>query len=112
MCYDSKAHAIHKRIIVYIIKFQTHFCVPETREFQKESDYTNLCATIECEQPIPDLYKFIGRITVYNNSDSCLKSLGPENVLLRGARLKNTPYIYGIGISRFNCMGIFCIQKV
>ncbi|XP_022336873.2 phospholipid-transporting ATPase IF-like isoform X3 [Crassostrea virginica] len=77
---------------------KTHFCVPETREFQRESDFTKLCATIECQQPIPDLYKFIGRITVYNNSDSVLKSLGPENVLLRGARLKNTPYIYGCAI--------------
>ena len=82
-------------IVVDIVSFQTHFCVPETREFQRESDFTKLCATIECQQPIPDLYKFIGRITVYNNSDSVLKSLGPENVLLRGARLKNTPYIYG-----------------
>nr|XP_022336878.1 probable phospholipid-transporting ATPase IF isoform X7 [Crassostrea virginica]XP_022336879.1 probable phospholipid-transporting ATPase IF isoform X7 [Crassostrea virginica] len=77
---------------------KTHFCVPETREFQRESDFTKLCATIECQQPIPDLYKFIGRITVYNNSDSVLKSLGQENVLLRGARLKNTPYIYGCAI--------------
>lgn len=82
-------------IVVDIVSFQTHFCVPETREFQRESDFTKLCATIECQQPIPDLYKFIGRITVYNNSNSVLKSLGPENVLLRGARLKNTPYIYG-----------------
>jgi hypothetical protein len=27
--------------------------------------------------------------------ESVVRSLGPENVLLRGARLKNTPYIYG-----------------
>ncbi|XP_062573567.1 phospholipid-transporting ATPase IF-like [Saccostrea cucullata] len=78
---------------------KTHFCVPETREFQKESDFKDLYATIECQQPIADLYKFVGRITIFNNnSDSVLKSLGPENILLRGARLKNTPFIYGCAI--------------
>lgn len=50
---------------------------------------------IECQQPIPDLYKFVGRMTVYGRGESVVRSLGPENVLLRGARLKNTPYIYG-----------------
>ncbi|XP_056006402.1 phospholipid-transporting ATPase IF-like isoform X4 [Ostrea edulis] len=77
---------------------KTHFCVPETRKFQKEGEFTNLCANIECQQPIADLYKFIGRIKVYNDSHHVLKSLGPENILLRGARLKNTPFVYGCAI--------------
>lgn len=53
---------------------------------------------IECQQPMPDLYKFVGRMTVHKNSENVMKPLGPENLLLRGARLKNTPYVYGENI--------------
>uniref|UniRef100_A0A673LK12 Phospholipid-transporting ATPase n=1 Tax=Sinocyclocheilus rhinocerous TaxID=307959 RepID=A0A673LK12_9TELE len=47
-----------------------------------EKDLQALPATIECEQPQPDLYK----------------SLGPENLLLKGATLKNTKKIYGVAV--------------
>lgn len=33
--------------------FQTHYTVPDT-----EKDLQSLIATIECEQPQPDLYKY------------------------------------------------------
>uniref|UniRef100_A0A8C3AUS6 Phospholipid-transporting ATPase n=1 Tax=Cyclopterus lumpus TaxID=8103 RepID=A0A8C3AUS6_CYCLU len=56
---------------------KTHYTVPDT-----EKDLETLNATIECEQPQPDLYK----------------SLGPENLLLKGATLKNTQRICGVAI--------------
>uniref|UniRef100_A0A9J7ZR74 Phospholipid-transporting ATPase n=1 Tax=Cyprinus carpio carpio TaxID=630221 RepID=A0A9J7ZR74_CYPCA len=56
---------------------KTHYTVPDT-----EKDLQALTATIECEQPQPDLYK----------------SLGPENLLLKGATLKNTKKIYGVAV--------------
>uniref|UniRef100_A0A667YQ07 ATPase phospholipid transporting 11C n=1 Tax=Myripristis murdjan TaxID=586833 RepID=A0A667YQ07_9TELE len=56
---------------------KTHYTVPDT-----EKDLESLNATIECEQPQPDLYK----------------SLGPENLLLKGATLKNTQKICGVAV--------------
>lgn len=77
---------------------KTHFCIPDTKAYQTDEDFGYLQAVIECQQPIPDLYKFVGRMTVYGQGERVVRSLGPENVLLRGARLKNTPYIYGCAV--------------
>uniref|UniRef100_A0A8C6PBM9 Phospholipid-transporting ATPase n=1 Tax=Nothobranchius furzeri TaxID=105023 RepID=A0A8C6PBM9_NOTFU len=59
---------------------KTYYAVPDTMAFRTEQEVDSLHATIECEQPQPDLYK----------------TLGAENLLLRGATLKNTQHIYGI----------------
>ncbi|XP_067103371.1 phospholipid-transporting ATPase IG isoform X2 [Osmerus mordax] len=73
---------------------KTHYTVPDT---EKELDL--LSATIECEQPQPDLYKFVGRMHIYrNNQEPAVRSLGPENLLLKGATLKNTLKIYGVAV--------------
>lgn len=37
--------------------FQTYYAVQDTKAFQNEQDIDALHATIECEQPQPDLYK-------------------------------------------------------
>lgn len=50
-------------------------------------------ATIECDPPNPRLYEFEGRLLMPNGVDTY--PLGPENILLRGAKLKNTSWIYG-----------------
>ena len=54
-------------------------------------------AAIECENPRPDLYKFVGTMKFHNPASRTLETvpLGPEHVLLRGSRLKNTANIYG-----------------
>ncbi|XP_047209198.1 phospholipid-transporting ATPase IG isoform X4 [Girardinichthys multiradiatus] len=73
---------------------KTHYTVPDT-----ESDLQYLSATIECEQPQPDLYKFVGRMHIYNNrQEPDVRSLGPENLLLKGANLKNTQKICGVAV--------------
>ncbi|XP_067373673.1 phospholipid-transporting ATPase IG isoform X4 [Channa argus] len=73
---------------------KTHYTVPDT-----EKDLETLNATIECEQPQPDLYKFVGRMHIYRNSqDPTVRSLGPENLLLKGATLKNTQKISGVAV--------------
>uniref|UniRef100_A0A8C5WV84 Phospholipid-transporting ATPase n=1 Tax=Laticauda laticaudata TaxID=8630 RepID=A0A8C5WV84_LATLA len=61
---------------------KTYYAVQDTKTLQNEQDIDKLHATIECEQPQPDLYK----------------PLGSENVLLRGATLKNTEKIFGVAI--------------
>uniref|UniRef100_A0A672ZNE2 Phospholipid-transporting ATPase n=1 Tax=Sphaeramia orbicularis TaxID=375764 RepID=A0A672ZNE2_9TELE len=73
---------------------KTHYTVPDT-----EKDLESLNATIECEQPQPDLYKFVGRMHIYkNNQEPAVRSLGPENLLLKGATLKNTQKICGVAV--------------
>ncbi|RVE67454.1 hypothetical protein OJAV_G00102970 [Oryzias javanicus] len=73
---------------------KTHYTVPNI-----ESDLESLTATIECEQPQSDLYKFVGRMDIYKDSqEPIFRSLGPENLLLKGATLKNTKVIYGVAV--------------
>uniref|UniRef100_A0A8B9KPT0 Phospholipid-transporting ATPase n=1 Tax=Astyanax mexicanus TaxID=7994 RepID=A0A8B9KPT0_ASTMX len=67
---------------------KTHYAVPETAVSQSVSRLEALQAVVECQQPEADLY-----------SDLNLKGpLGPENLLLRGARLKNTKEIFGVAV--------------
>uniref|UniRef100_A0A671UPX9 Phospholipid-transporting ATPase n=1 Tax=Sparus aurata TaxID=8175 RepID=A0A671UPX9_SPAAU len=73
---------------------KTHYTVPDT-----EKDLESLYAAIECEQPQPDLYKFVGRMHIdRNNQEPAVRSLGPENLLLKGATLKNTQKICGVAV--------------
>lgn len=75
---------------------QTFNCINDTRELRSVESLSNFNATIECEQPTTDLYKFIGNLNINGgNGNHVARPLGPENVLLRGSRLKNTPYVYG-----------------
>jgi phospholipid-translocating ATPase len=72
-------------------------CVPDTRHLITDSSFTTFRGTVECQQPVVDLYKFVGRIIVYEDggTNSITHALSSENLLLRGCRLKNTPFIYG-----------------
>ncbi|XP_036126470.1 phospholipid-transporting ATPase IG isoform X6 [Molossus molossus] len=43
--------------------------------------------------------RFVGRISICSNSlEAVARSLGPENLLLKGATLKNTKKIYGVAV--------------
>uniref|UniRef100_A0A7N8YAJ5 Phospholipid-transporting ATPase n=1 Tax=Mastacembelus armatus TaxID=205130 RepID=A0A7N8YAJ5_9TELE len=61
---------------------KTHYSVAETSVCQSVSRLEALQAVVECQQPEADLYR----------------PLGPENLLLRGARLKNTKEIFGVAV--------------
>ncbi|XP_074924970.1 phospholipid-transporting ATPase IG isoform X5 [Chelonoidis abingdonii] len=79
--------------------FKTHYAVRDTTGLRTDDDIDSLTATIECEQPQPDLYKFVGRINIYrSNQEPVARSLGPENLLLKGSTLKNTKKIYGVAV--------------
>ncbi|EHB02299.1 Putative phospholipid-transporting ATPase IH [Heterocephalus glaber] len=83
----------------FAVLLATHYAVQDTKGFHTEEDIDALHATIECEQPQPDLYKFVGRINVYSDlGDPVVRPLGSENLLLRGATLKNTERIFGVAI--------------
>ncbi|XP_056614428.1 phospholipid-transporting ATPase IF isoform X2 [Triplophysa dalaica] len=77
---------------------KTHFAVPETAVSQTVSRLESLQAVVECQQPEADLYRFVGRITVTQQEEEIVRPLGPENLLLRGARLKNTKEIFGVAV--------------
>ena len=87
---------------ILLNNLQTYCCACDTKHLQTDDSFTNFRAKIICEQPTADLYTFVGNIEVHSQSvDDIEKSvvtttaLTSENVLLRGSRLKNTPYIYG-----------------
>uniref|UniRef100_A0A672S3Y9 Phospholipid-transporting ATPase n=1 Tax=Sinocyclocheilus grahami TaxID=75366 RepID=A0A672S3Y9_SINGR len=61
---------------------KTYYAVQDTKAFNTAEEVDTLHATIECEQPQPDLKT----------------PLGSENLLLRGATLKNTEYIHAVAI--------------
>ncbi|NXJ48050.1 AT11B ATPase, partial [Spizaetus tyrannus] len=77
---------------------KTHVAVPETAVLQSVANLDKLVAVIECQQPEADLYRFVGRITVSQQTEEIVRPLGPESLLLRGARLKNTKEIFGVAV--------------
>uniref|UniRef100_A0A671V9R3 Phospholipid-transporting ATPase n=1 Tax=Sparus aurata TaxID=8175 RepID=A0A671V9R3_SPAAU len=77
---------------------KTYYAVQDTKAYNTEQEIDSIHATIECEQPQPDLYKFVGRINFYMDSEPVARPLGSENLLLRGATLKNTEFIYAVAI--------------
>ncbi|TFK15214.1 Phospholipid-transporting ATPase IG [Platysternon megacephalum] len=79
--------------------FKTYYAVRDTTGLRTDDGIDSLTAAIECEQPQPDLYKFVGRINIYrSNQEPVARSLGPENLLLKGSTLKNTKKIYGVAV--------------
>ena len=66
-------------------------------DFQSVECFNNLQSVIECQQPTADLYKFVGRIHFCHPSRGLqvTSPLGPEHVVLRGSKLKETKFIYG-----------------
>lgn len=63
-----------------------------TAHLQKEADLSAYRAVIKCEQPNERIYNFEGSVT----TDQECFSLDQGNLLLRGAALKNTAWIYGV----------------
>ncbi|KAJ8934426.1 hypothetical protein NQ318_000643 [Aromia moschata] len=58
-------------------------------------ELTQLSGTIECEPPNKHLYEFNG---VLREAHKTAEHLGPDQLLLRGAILRNTSWIFGIVI--------------
>ncbi|XP_054569744.1 phospholipid-transporting ATPase IF isoform X6 [Eptesicus fuscus] len=77
---------------------KTHVAVPETAALQTVANLDTLVAVIECQQPEADLYRFMGRMIITQQMEEIVRPLGPESLLLRGARLKNTKEIFGVAV--------------
>ncbi|ORX88782.1 phospholipid-translocating P-type ATPase [Basidiobolus meristosporus CBS 931.73] len=51
---------------------------------------------IKCEQPNNSLYTFDGTLVLLQNGTEKIMPLDPTQILLRGAQLRNTPWVYGV----------------
>ncbi|XP_064608442.1 probable phospholipid-transporting ATPase IA isoform X3 [Liolophura sinensis] len=69
--------------------------LPATANLLTHQDLMELGGTLECECPNRFLYDFVGNI---RPSGRQAIPLGPDQLLLRGAMLKNTKWIFGIVI--------------
>jgi phospholipid-translocating ATPase len=65
-----------------------------TVELDEETEFGNFQAQIKCEDPNPNLYTFVGNLE-YNEE---IMPLGPQQVLLRDSKLRNTPFVFGVVI--------------
>ncbi|XP_035873634.1 probable phospholipid-transporting ATPase IF isoform X3 [Phyllostomus discolor] len=77
---------------------KTHVAVPETAVLHTVASLDTLVAVVECQQPEADLYRFMGRMIITQQMEEIVRPLGPESLLLRGARLKNTKEIFGVAV--------------
>ncbi|XP_049826027.1 probable phospholipid-transporting ATPase IA isoform X3 [Aethina tumida] len=59
----------------------------------KTDDLKDMQGTIECEAPNRHLYEFNG---VLKQTNKTAEPLGPDQLLLRGAMLRNTSWVFGI----------------
>lgn len=69
--------------------------LPDTSKIVEVKDLVQLQGTIESEPPNRHLYEFNGNFKELNKQ---VQPLGPDQVLLRGAMLRNTSWIFGIVI--------------
>ncbi|XP_069753203.1 phospholipid-transporting ATPase IF isoform X3 [Narcine bancroftii] len=77
---------------------KTHRAVPEIAKLQTVFQLDKLRAVITCHGPEPDLYRFVGRITIKSTQGEIVRPLGAENLLLKGASLKNTSQVFGVAV--------------
>ncbi|XP_046395315.1 probable phospholipid-transporting ATPase IA isoform X5 [Ischnura elegans] len=67
--------------------------VSETALLLETKDLDQFTATIECDLPNRHLYEFTG---VLRRSGKPIVPLGPDQILLRGAKLQNTNWVFGV----------------
>ncbi|KAF6726333.1 Phospholipid-transporting ATPase IA, partial [Oryzias melastigma] len=64
-----------------------------TAEIKDIDSLMRLSGRMECESPNRHLYEFVGNIRLDGHSTV---PLGPDQILLRGAQLRNTQWIHGV----------------
>ncbi|XP_031443145.1 phospholipid-transporting ATPase IA isoform X4 [Clupea harengus] len=64
-----------------------------TTEIRDLDSLMRLSGRMECESPNRHLYEFVGNIRLDGHSTV---PLGPDQILLRGAQLRNTQWVHGI----------------
>lgn len=70
--------------------------LPETAPLVSSSDLGRLGGKIKSEQPNSSLYTYEATLTMQAGAGEKELALNPEQLLLRGATLRNTPWIHGV----------------
>lgn len=70
--------------------------LPETAALVSSSDLGRLGGKIKSEQPNSSLYTYEATLTMQAGAGEKELALNPEQLLLRGATLRNTPWIHGV----------------
>lgn len=70
--------------------------LPETSTMVSPSELSRLGGRIKSEQPNSSLYTYEATLTMQAGGGEKELSLNPEQLLLRGATLRNTPWIHGV----------------
>ncbi|XP_066929021.1 phospholipid-transporting ATPase IF-like isoform X2 [Clytia hemisphaerica] len=72
----------------------------ETSKLLLPEDLSQLVAVVECDHPEYDMYKYNGRMHIHpkQGGKAQTHSLSITNLLLRGAKIKNTEHVYGLAV--------------
>jgi phospholipid-transporting ATPase len=70
--------------------------IPETAHLVNPNDLGRLTGRIKSEQPNSSLYTYEATLTMQAGGGEKELPLAPDQLLLRGATLRNTPWIHGI----------------
>lgn len=70
--------------------------VPETANLVSPSELSRMGGKIRSEQPNSNLYNYEATITMHAGGGEKELPLQPDQLLLRGATLRNTPWIHGV----------------
>ncbi|XVF11681.1 hypothetical protein REPUB_Repub08aG0048300 [Reevesia pubescens] len=62
-----------------------------TSSLHEDSSFPNFKAVIRCEDPNANLYSFVGSLELGEEQNP----LSPQQLLLRGSKLRNTDYVFG-----------------
>ena len=95
--YDDLANLLIKDIETCNLDGETNLKIrqglPETARMLTPDSVAKLNGCIRTELPNNSLYTFEGTIVFNDNTDF---PVGPDQILLRGAQLRNTRWIYGV----------------
>ena len=70
--------------------------IPETANLVSPSDLSRLSGRVRSEQPNSSLYTYEATLAMSAGGGEKELPLAPDQLLLRGATLRNTPWLYGI----------------
>ena len=70
--------------------------IPETCDLVSSAELARLGGKVRSEQPNNSLYTYEATLTMQSGGGEKELPLGPDQLLLRGATLRNTPWIHGV----------------
>ncbi|KAK5174615.1 aminophospholipid translocase [Saxophila tyrrhenica] len=70
--------------------------IPETCELVSSADLARLGGRVRSEQPNSSLYTYEATLTMQAGGGEKELPLAPDQLLLRGATLRNTPWVHGV----------------